>query len=113
MGRVHVRSLMRSRSQSLLGAGDGIELDVWEDGAWGLITIWEGGLLSGFEFLETQDSWTRDDATLQYREAASDGFSVTVLVPGEVLDEVRGLAASPSVRILSYERVGLMPHQMA
>jgi hypothetical protein len=77
-----------------------------------LLTIRERGNLVGFEFLETEGSWRRPTALLQYIEASNDGFHVVVLVPQRCLELVTTLVRSSGEDTLvlnTYEELGVAP----
>lgn len=81
-----------------------------EEEGWALLTLSEDGVLVGFEFLETEDSWTRPDALLQYFEAANDGFYVAVIVPSQMLEDITelilGMGEEPII-IFTYEDLAI------
>jgi|ADurb_Met_01_Slu_FD_contig_21_1397147_length_920_multi_7_in_0_out_0_2 hypothetical protein len=113
MGPVEIQRMIRSRVAMLTNANPdlSIEDDVIE-GDWGLLTLKERGHLVGFEFLETEDSWRRPDAVIQYFEASDDGYYVGVIVPEEWYDEVTEriytMGELPVV-VLTYEGLGVAP----
>ncbi len=108
--------MIRSRVLMLTNVNPDLEIeDAVEEGDWGLLTLRERGNLIGFEFLETEDSWKRPDALLQYFEASNDGYYVGVIVPDEQFDEVTDMIFSMGedpVIILSYEDLGITPFQL-
>jgi len=70
----------------------------------------------GFEFLETEDSWKRPDALLQYFEASNDGYYVGVVVPEECTEEITDMIYSRGeepVTVLSYESLGIVPYRFS
>jgi hypothetical protein len=113
---VEIERVMRSRAAMLMDANPDLVVEqAVEDGDWGLLTLREGGNLVGFEFLETEDSWKRPDALLQYFEASNDGYYVGVIVPEQDVDEVNEMLYSRGeepVLILSYEGLGIIPFRL-
>ena len=109
--------MIRTRVLMLTNANPDLEIeDSVEEGEWGLLTLRERGNLVGFEFLETEDSWKRPDALLQYFEASNDGYYVGVIVPEENVDDVTDMVYSMGeepVLIQSYEGLGIVPFRMA
>jgi hypothetical protein len=115
MGSMEINSMIRSRVAMLTADNPdlSIEDDVVDSG-WGLLTIRERGNLVGFEFLETERSWRRPNALLQYAEASNDDFYVGVLVPQKCLELVTDLVRSGGEVTLvlnSYEELGVAPLQ--
>jgi hypothetical protein len=117
MGAVEIQRIIRSRVLMLTNANPDLEIeDSVEEGDWGLLTLRERGNLIGFEFLETEDSWKRPDALLQYFEASNDGYYVGVIVPDEYLEDLTDLIYSVGeepVLILSYESLGITPFALS
>lgn len=108
--------MIRSRVAMLTNANPDLSIeDDVIDGNWGLLTLRERGHLVGFEFLETEDSWTRPDAVIQYFEASDDGYYVGVVVPEEQYDDVTEriytMGELPVV-VLTYEGLGVAPLQI-
>lgn len=114
---MEIERVMGERARALRENNPDLEIDrSTEEGDWGLLTIKEGGVLVGFEFLETEESWSRPDALLQYFEAANDGYYVGVVVPEEKLDDVTDLVYSRGegpVKIMAYEDLGITPYTLA
>lgn len=102
---------VRRRRNILLKNNPHLEIDdSVQDGDWALLTLYEDGRLIGFEFLETEDSWSRPDALLQYYEAANDGYYVGIIVPSSVIDDVTELVFSMGeypAAILTYDDIGI------
>ena len=115
MGSMEIHSMIRSRVAMLTADNPDLSIeDDVEDGGWGLLTIRERGNLVGFEFLETEGSWRRPTALLQYVEASNDGFYVGVLVPQRCLELVTDLVRSGGEGTLvlnTYEELGVAPMQ--
>jgi hypothetical protein len=86
----------------------------WEEGAWCLITIRDEGSGEGLEydFIETEESWKRPDAVLEYNEAAYEQVEVVVIVPDHSFDEVVALvtrAGYLGIIISDYSAMALSP----
>ena len=117
MGAVEIQRMIRSRVLMLTNVNPDLEIeDAVEEGDWGLLTLRERGNLVGFEFLETEDSWKRPDALLQYFEASNDGYYVGVIVPDDSVQDVTDMIFSMGedpVVILSYEGLGITPFRLA
>lgn len=106
-----LEEIAAARAAMLRERNPGLETD-WsvEEGDWALLTLKEEGALIGFEFLETDRSWTRPDALIQYFEAANDGFYVAVIVPSSRLVEVTDLIYSMGedpIAIIAYSDIGI------
>jgi hypothetical protein len=104
---------LRQRTEMLKENNPNLDLE-WEmeEGDWGLITLRKEGDLVGFEFIESEDSWTRPDALIQYMEVANEGYYVAVVVPDDTMDGVMELLYSLGenpVSVLSYSSIGLAP----
>jgi hypothetical protein len=87
---------------------------VGDTGVWGLLVLYEDDSdeLMGFEFIETAESWKRPDAVLQYNEAATEGFTVLVIVPDESFVEMSELlarAGDTSIGVSDYSAMELVP----
>jgi hypothetical protein len=117
MGPVEIQRMIRSRVAMLTNANPDLSIeDDLIDGSWGLLTLRERGHLVGFEFLETEESWKRPDAVIQYYEASDDGYYVGVVVPEEDYDEVTERVYTMGelpVVILTYEDLGVAPLQLS
>ncbi|MBI0584742.1 MAG: hypothetical protein ISF22_11045 [Methanomassiliicoccus sp.] len=113
MGPKDIQRMIRSRVAMLTNANPDLSIeDDVEEGTWGLLTLRERGHLVGFEFLETEESWKRPDAVLQYFEASNDGYYVGVLVPKRCVSRVTDLMYSMGelpVVVLTYEGLGVTP----
>ena len=111
MVQLDLEDAIRLRMEMLLRNNPDLEIDSsGQEGDWALLTLNEGGRLVGFEFLETDDSWSRPDALLQYYEAANAGYYVGVIVPSWAVDDVNELVFSMGeypVTILTYEDLGI------
>src|SRR5690606_26640129 len=111
MVQIDLEDAIELRVEMLLEKRPGLEIDrSIQEGDWALLTLSDGSRLVGFEFLETEDSWTRPDALLQYYEAANDGFYVGIIVPSSALDDLTELVFSMGeypVTILTYDDIGI------
>lgn len=111
MAQIDLEDAIELRIEMLLKNRPGLEIDrSMEEGDWALLTLTDGGKLVGFEFLESEDSWSRPDALLQYIEAANDGFYVGIIVPSSVLDDVNELIFSMGgypVTVFTYDDIGI------
>ncbi len=80
------------------------------DDDWGLISIYQGDVLLGLEFVESETSWAKDERLLLYKEAQDMGFSVVVIVPQQVYlrlsERLRSLEWSAPF-LLSYDAIGI------
>lgn len=117
MGAVEIERALEERARALKKNKPELDMDrSIEEGEWGLLTLREEGILVGFEFLETESSFSRPDALLQYFEAAKDGYYVGVVVPesklGDVTELIYGRGEGP-VKILTYEGLGITPYTLA
>ncbi|MDW5562836.1 MAG: hypothetical protein SA339_06375 [Methanomassiliicoccus sp.] len=116
MGPVDIQRMIRSRVAMLTNANPDLSIeDDLIDGVWGLLTLRERGHLVGFEFLETEESWRRPDAVIQYFEASDDGYYVGVVVPEDDYDEITERVYTMGelpVMILTYEGLGVAPMQL-
>jgi hypothetical protein len=81
-------------------------------GNWAIILYAEYDFsLTGFEFIESGNSWKRSDAVGEYNALVDDGYCVVVYVP----DEVRGKVAMKikdqngreNIRLRSIESISL------
>ncbi|KQM12202.1 hypothetical protein AOA80_03360 [Methanomassiliicoccales archaeon RumEn M1] len=65
MVQIDLEDAIELRVEMLLEKRRGLEIDrSIQEGDWALLTLSDGSRLVGFEFLETEDSWTRPDALL-------------------------------------------------
>jgi hypothetical protein len=78
---------------------------------WGLISIAENGSLVGFEYVESELSWARQERIRVYQETLGQGLTVVVIVPEEVYLEVRRRLEAAMGRsvptVLSYDSIGV------
>jgi len=107
--------MIRSRVAMLTSSNPDLAIeDDLIDGSWGLLTLRERGHLVGFEFLESDESWKRPDAVIQYFEASDDGYYVGIVVPeanyDDITERVFTMGELPVV-ILTYEDLGVAPLQ--
>jgi hypothetical protein len=111
MPQIDLEDAIELRIEMLLEIRPGLEVDrSVQEGDWALLTLNDGGRLVGFEFLETEDSWTRPDALLQYFEAANAGFYVGIIVPSSALDDLTEMVIGKGeypVTILTYDSIGI------
>lgn len=87
---------------------------VGETGIWCLLALYddESDELIGFEFIETEDSWRRPEAVLQYNETVTEGFTALVIVPDGSFVEANELlarAGDSSISISDYSAMELVP----
>ena len=65
MAKIDLEDAIELRVEMLLERRPGLEVDrSIQEGDWALLTLSDGSRLVGFEFLETEDSWTRPDASV-------------------------------------------------
>ena len=71
---------------------------------------------SGAEFVESDLSWVRGDAVIEYNDAADEGLYVAVIVPNEgffsMMDRVNK-AGRENIVVYSYESLGILSTPMA
>ena len=108
---------LERRSSMLEARKDGVSAEYeMKEGDWGLITVREGERLLGFEFLESENSWKRPDALLQYAEIASEGYYVGVIVPSSIVDNIErlilGLGEVP-VELMTYDVLGITEEMLS
>ncbi len=86
-------------------------------GEWGLISILgNDDHPEAYEFIESETSWLRPEASNEYNKAAKGGKSVSVIVPDNVLNDVTseiGREGKEEVTVCSYSSLGLFPRTMA
>jgi hypothetical protein len=73
-------------------------------------TIDENSGLRGLDFIETEKSWLRQYALVQYNKAAAEGYRVTVIVPDTshlALKKRLAQEGDSSVVINSYGELGI------
>lgn len=79
---------------------------------WGIISLSQGSVPIGFEYIESEVSWVRPERLKVYEETASMGLSVVVIVPEEAYLEmkrgVQSIEGKPPV-VLSYDSIGITP----
>jgi hypothetical protein len=90
---------------------------VGDTGIWCFLSLYDDDSdeLVGFEFIETEESWRRPDAVLQYNAAVTAGLSVLVVVPDRSLVEVSELlarAGDSSIEISDYSAMELVPRDL-
>lgn len=78
---------------------------------WGLISISQGNVLIGFEYVESEISWARPERSRVYEETLNQGLSLLVIVPEEAYLEMRERLAAVLGRrapeVLSYDSIGI------
>ena len=78
---------------------------------WGLISISQGGVLIGFEYIESEISWARPERMRVYEETLKQGLSLIIIVPEEAYLEMRERVAAVLGRkapeVLSYDSIGI------
>jgi hypothetical protein len=116
MARVRIRDVVDQRIAMLqtMAPSLTIRYDLREEGGeeYGVVsTVDQDTGLKGLDFLETEESWQRRNALLQYAHAVSEGFRVTVIVPdssypalSDLLSRRQGLSA---VVLNSYGQLGI------
>ncbi|MGE5379399.1 MAG: hypothetical protein ACM3L5_00830 [Candidatus Saccharibacteria bacterium] len=118
MAAVDLVDLADQRIAQLAEDDEGIRAEetylVGDTGIWCLLILYDDALdeLIGFEFIETAESWKRPDAVLQYNEAATEGFTVLVIVPDESfveMSELMARAGDSSISISDYSAMDLIP----
>jgi hypothetical protein len=90
---------------------------VGDTGIWCFLSLYDDDSeeLVGFEFIETEESWRRPDAVLQYNAAVTAGLSVLVVVPDRSLVEVSEVLArvgDSSIEISDYSAMELVPRDL-
>jgi hypothetical protein len=84
-----------------------------EEGLFGLITITgSAGNALEYNFIESETSWRRAEAVLQYNQASLEGIEVIVVVPDDALADVMILVKNYEGRdvvVTDYSAIGLTP----
>lgn len=99
-----------------MAPGLSIEFDIKKigDEEYGVITTIDmGSGLRGLDFIETEKSWLRQYALLQYNEVVAEGYHVTVIVPDAsypALKERLARDGDPSIVLNSYGKLGITIH---
>ncbi len=88
-----------------------------ETGLWSLITIQgrEGDVIQ-YEFIESETSWKRAEAVLEYNQASLELVKVVVIVPDSVIADVLSLVRNfdgQGVLVSDYSAAGLIPRPLA
>jgi hypothetical protein len=86
---------------------------IGETGPFCLITVYdeETEEVIEFEFIETEESWKRPDAVLEYNEAAVEEIEVIVVVPDRSFVQVAeliGRFANPEIAVSDYSAMNLI-----
>ncbi|NLI73777.1 MAG: hypothetical protein GX369_03260 [Euryarchaeota archaeon] len=79
-----------------------------------IITAWEDILIS-VEFVESDISWKRELAELEYLDARNENLIVAVIVPTDAYLEVYSRLRDHSIKgllVLSYESLGILSTPM-
>ena len=83
------------------------------EGLWCLITIkGSGGKTIELDFIESDLSWKREEATEEYAQAALEQVNVVVIVPDQVVADVLLLVRGYDVQgviVSDYSAMGLIP----
>ena len=82
----------------------------------GVITVSCDLMPIGAEFVESDLSWTREDAVDEYNFAADEGLYVAVIVPNEgyiLLKELVNRRGREGIDVFSYESLGIISTPMA
>jgi hypothetical protein len=85
-----------------------------EEGLFCLITVMgSAGNEIEYNFIESETSWKRPEAVLEYNQATLDGLKVAVIVPDEALADVMILVKNyddgRGVIVTDYSAMGLIP----
>lgn len=79
---------------------------------WGIISLSQGSVPIGFEYVESEISWVRPERLKVYEETMQMGLSVVVIVPEEAYLEMKrglqGIKGRPPA-VLSYDSIGITP----
>ncbi|WP_019176561.1 SRPBCC family protein [Methanomassiliicoccus luminyensis] len=79
---------------------------------WGIISLSQGPVPIGFEYVESEASWVRPERIKVYEETMLMGLSVVVMVPEEayldVKRAVQHIGPKPPA-VLSYDSIGITP----
>ncbi len=82
-------------------------------GLWCLITIRRGdGIIVEYDFIESEESWKRTDAVIEYAEAAMEKVRVLVIVPDQALANVLELVGdfrSGGILVSDFSAMELIP----
>ncbi len=114
---MNIEDLVIQRVNLLERLDPQLELDYGiEEGDYGVISISDHGETIGFEFVESESSWTRPDALTQYNELVEEGYYVGVIVPEEAFLPITQRIISLGeldVSVLTYHSASLRPVPMA
>ncbi len=84
---------------------------------WSLITIQgRDGNVIQYEFIESETSWKRAEAVLEYNQASLEMVKVVVIVPDSVVADVLSLVRTfdgQGVLVSDYSAAGLIPRPLA
>ncbi len=116
MAAVDLTDLVDQRMEDMKEDDEGLSAEATffmsESGPWGFIVVRdEMDELIGFEFVETEGSWRRPEAMLEYNAAADAELEVLVVVPDEAFAEVVGMvyrSGDPSITISDYSAMELI-----
>lgn len=88
-----------------------------EFGPWGFIVVMDDeGEIIGFEFIESEESWRRPEAMLEYNAAADAEVEVLVIVPDEAFADVVEMiyrSGDPIITISDYSAMELITRPLA
>ncbi len=78
---------------------------------WGLISVSQGDVLIGFEYVESEISWARPERMRVYEETLNQGLSLIIIVPEEAYLEMRARVTAflgrRAPEVLSYDSIGI------
>ncbi len=86
-------------------------------GEWGLISVLgDDDRPESQEFIESETSWLRSEASSEYNRAAKGGHAVSIIVPDNVLNDIISEVerqGEGEITVCSYSSLGLFPRPMA
>lgn len=84
-----------------------------QEGMFGLITIiGAAGNVIEYDFIESETSWKRPEAVLEYNQALLEGVKVVVIAPDDVLADLTNLVKNydgERAVVTDYRAAGLIP----
>jgi hypothetical protein len=115
MSQVGVRDILLQRVEMIRTMAPGLSVvyDIRENEGeeYAVITTTDKDSgLKGLDFIETEKSWLRRYALLQYNETVAEGYRVTVIVPDAAypsLKERLARGGDPSIVLNSYGELGI------
>jgi hypothetical protein len=88
-----------------------------EEGLWALVNVQNSeGITIEYEFVESETSWKRPEAVLEYNQASLEMVKVVVIVPDEAMVDVMLQVKNydgTDVVVKDYRELGLMPMPLA